>query len=185
MSESNRIAALMQQKSSPLIMGVINVSPDSFFSAKQDFSAAMFAIEKMVAAGVDIIDIGGEATSPKISVGNVSLQAEYDLVLPVVEQARANFPVAISVDTSKLEIMRDALAAGADLINDQRALHADGAIELLAETKAYACIMHSFTDNRVPGSSTPQELLMHIAEALTQRVAACKKSRHKGRKIIC
>ncbi len=172
MSE-NRLAALLQQKSSPLVMGVVNASPNSFYGATQSITQAIQLVEQMVEAGVDIVDIGGEATNPQVLVGSISEQTEYELVLPLVEHIRANFPVAISVDTSKYTIMRDALAAGADMINDQRALMADGAVELIAKADAFACIMYSFTDNRVAGSTLPQELMQNISSVLAARVASC------------
>jgi dihydropteroate synthase len=169
----NRLAALLQQKSSPLVMGVVNASPNSFYGATQSITQAIQLVEQMVEAGVDIVDIGGEATNPQVLVGSISEQTEYELVLPLVEHIRANFPVAISVDTSKYTIMRDALAAGADMINDQRALMADGAVELIAKADAFACIMYSFTDNRVAGSTLPQELMQNISSVLAARVASC------------
>lgn len=169
----NRLTALLQNKSSPLVMGVVNASPNSFYGANQNITQAMQLSEEMVAAGVDIIDIGGEATNPRVSAEGVSERTEYELVLPLVERIRANFPVAISVDTSKYNIMRDALAVGADMINDQRALMAEGAVALIAHAEAFACIMHPFTLDRVPGSTSPQALMQNIIAVLAARVACC------------
>ena len=157
----------------PLIMGVVNTSPDSFYSANKNFDQALNKVEKLVAEGADIIDIGGEATNPKINVGKQSPQIEYDAVVPLVERVRNEFSVAISVDTSKYEIMRDSLGAGADMINDQRALAAEGAVKLIAETGAAACIMHSFTDFRTPGSTSAQQLLNDIVAGLQFKVQQC------------
>ncbi len=154
-------------------MGVVNASPNSFYGANQNITQAMQLSEEMVAAGVDIIDIGGEATNPRVSAEGVSERTEYELVLPLVERIRANFPVAISVDTSKYNIMRDALAVGADMINDQRALMAEGAVALIAHAEAFACIMHPFTLDRVPGSTSPQALMQNIISVLAARVACC------------
>lgn len=135
---ANRTLALDR----PLVMGILNVTPDSF-SDGGDFHerpAALARIESMVQAGADIIDIGGESTRP--GAAPVAVQEELDRVLPIVEAVADRFDVAISVDTSQPEVMRATVAAGAGMINDVRALREEGALEAAADTGAAVCLMH-------------------------------------------
>ena len=126
----------------PLVMGILNVTPDSF-SDGGDYHAlpaALAHVESMVKAGADIIDIGGESTRP--GAAPVSVPEELDRVLPIVEAVAEQFDVAISVDTSQPEVMRASVAAGAGMINDVRALREEGALEAAAATGAAVCLMH-------------------------------------------
>ncbi|PTN09157.1 dihydropteroate synthase [Nitrosomonas aestuarii] len=126
----------------PLVMGIVNVTPDSFsdggmFSSTSD---AVAYAKKLVEAGADILDIGGESTRPGSSP--VSIDEELKRVIPVVE-AFANKDVLISVDTSKAEVMRQAIDAGVDMINDVNALRACKALETVAENdRVFVCLMH-------------------------------------------
>ena len=132
----------------PKIMGVINVTPDSFYAASRADSvdAALKLAERMVSEGADIIDMGSAATSPNLGVNEsqVSAQAEIDRVAPVVEAIAKQFDIEISVDTSKPAVMRAAVAAGATMINDQRALRLPGALEAAAELNVPVCLMHMY-----------------------------------------
>lgn len=123
------------------IMGVLNVTPDSFSDGGQfaNSSAAVKQAKQMIAAGADIIDIGGESTRP--GAQPVSVEEELARVIPVVE-ALAPLEIAISVDTSTPEVMREAVAAGAHLINDVRALTRPGALEAAAQLNVPVCLMH-------------------------------------------
>lgn len=126
----------------PLVMGVLNVTPDSFYDGGrfQDRDVALRHAEAMIAAGADLLDVGGESTRP--GAEPTPLQAEMDRVLPVVEALVAEFPLPVSVDTSKPELMRAAAAAGAAMINDVLALRAAGALETAAELGLTVCLMH-------------------------------------------
>jgi dihydropteroate synthase len=133
--------------STPRIMGVLNVTPDSFSDGGQLFSDGQLHIdalcrraEAMLAAGADILDIGGESTRPGAAV--VSEDEELDRVLPAVEALAARFDTIISLDTSTPAVMRDGAARGASLINDVRALCRPGALEAAAETGLPVCLMH-------------------------------------------
>lgn len=127
-----------------LILGILNVTPDSFFDGGRTLSlpSALAHAERLVHEGADALDIGGESTRPG-SVG-VSLQEELARVIPVVEQVRSRFPdLFLSVDTSKAEVARRAIAAGASMINDVTALRGDAAmVEVLAETQTPVILMH-------------------------------------------
>ena len=125
----------------PLVMGILNVTPDSFsdggrFIARDD---ALRRAERMLAEGVDIIDIGGESTRPGAPA--VPLAEELDRVTPLVE-ALVGMSVPLSIDTYKPEVMRAALAAGADLINDIWGFRRPGALEAVRETNCGLCVMH-------------------------------------------
>lgn len=129
------------------VMGILNVTPDSFSDGGQLYSGqallldqVMRRAEKMVEDGASILDIGGESTRPGAAV--VGLQEEMDRVLPAVERITKELDVVISVDTSSPELMREAAQAGAGLINDVRALGRKGAIEVVAESGLPVCLMH-------------------------------------------
>jgi dihydropteroate synthase len=123
-------------------MGVLNVTPDSFSDGGDWLSPrqALFHAHHMAAAGADIIDIGGESTRP--GAAEVSVQQELDRVIPVIEALWAETRMPISIDTSKPEVMRSAVAAGAGMINDVYALQRKGALETAAQLKRPVCLMH-------------------------------------------
>jgi dihydropteroate synthase len=125
----------------PLVMGILNVTPDSFsdggrFIARDD---AVRQAERMVAQGVDIIDIGGESTRPGAPA--VPLAEELERVIPLV-QALVGLGVPLSIDTYKPEVMREALVAGADLINDIWGFRRPGALEAVRHGRCGLCVMH-------------------------------------------
>ncbi len=124
-------------------MGILNVTPDSFSDGGQFDSeaSACSQAEALVASGADIIDVGGESTRPFAE--SVSLQEELNRVLPAVHSIRSRYSISISIDTTKAEVARQALAAGADIINDISALRKDpGMLKLVQETKVPVIIMH-------------------------------------------
>lgn len=128
--------------SRPGVMGVLNVTPDSFSDGGEFFAdgRALRHAERMVEAGAAIIDIGGESTRP--GAAPVSARAEIDRVVPVIEALSARVAVPISIDTGKPEVMRAAVDAGAGMINDVRALRAPGALAAAVETGVPVCLMH-------------------------------------------
>ncbi|NNE05074.1 MAG: dihydropteroate synthase [Xanthomonadales bacterium] len=123
-------------------MGVLNVTPDSFSDGGAWLSPreALMHAHRMAAAGADIIDVGGESTRP--GAAEVSVQQELDRVIPVIEALWAETRLPISIDTSKAEVMREAAAAGAGMINDVCALRGDDAVEAAAELALPVCLMH-------------------------------------------
>ncbi|HEY8555607.1 MAG TPA: dihydropteroate synthase [Burkholderiales bacterium] len=125
-----------------VIMGILNVTPDSFSDggAYATRDAALAHARAMVEQGADIIDIGGESTRP--GAREVPVEEELARVVPVVEACARELPVPLSVDTSKPEVMRAAVAAGAGFINDVRALRLPGALEAAAALKVPVCLMH-------------------------------------------
>jgi dihydropteroate synthase len=130
------------RKPSPLVMGILNVTPDSFSDGGVylQTDAAITKAFSLIAEGADIIDIGGESSRPGASP--VSLAEELQRVIPVIEGIRAKSDICISIDTTKPEIMQAAIAAGAGLVNDISALRHEGSLQLLAETEVPVCLMH-------------------------------------------
>jgi len=124
------------------IMGVLNVTPDSFSDGGQftSVSAALRQAEDMFHQGASIVDIGGESTRPGAS--KVSVQEELDRVCPVVEQVARNLAVVVSVDTSTPEVMAESIKLGAGLINDVRAFSRPGALDVVMGSSVALCIMH-------------------------------------------
>ena len=127
----------------PQVMGIVNVTPDSFSDGGQhaDTAAAVAHALTLVEQGADLLDIGGESTRPGASP--VSVQEEIDRVVPVIEALLPQVAVPLSVDTFKPEVMRAALAAGAHMINDVQALQQPGALEVVAASKAAVVLMHA------------------------------------------
>ena len=126
----------------PQVMGILNVTPDSF-SDGGDFISPAVAVahaRALVEAGADILDIGGESTRP--GAHGVSDQQELDRIIPVIQAVAGELPVPISVDTNKPCVMREAVAAGAGMINDVLALQADGALQAARELAVPVCLMH-------------------------------------------
>ena len=125
----------------PLVMGIINVTPDSFSDGGR-FQSLEFAVaraEEMISEGVDLIDIGGESTRPGSPV--VPLDEELRRVIPAVYALR-DLGKPLSIDTYKPEVMREAILAGADMINDINAFRAPGALEAVADSDCGLCVMH-------------------------------------------
>ncbi|MGE5757938.1 MAG: dihydropteroate synthase [Sideroxydans sp.] len=129
----------------PLVMGIVNVTPDSFSDGGRHAStaAAIAHVRQLIKDGADILDIGGESTRP--GAASVGEQEELDRVLPVIEGLRG-ISVPISIDTWKPGVMRAALAAGASMVNDINALQAPGALDLVAGSDAAVCLMHKQGD---------------------------------------
>ena len=128
-------------------MGIVNITPDSFSdggalysSGKLDLSKTLVAIEAMLAAGADIIDIGGESTRP--GAAPVTRAQELDRVMPIINAVSSRFDCLISVDTSTAEVISEAAAGGAHIINDVRALQREGALAAAAASGLPVCLMH-------------------------------------------
>ena len=159
----------------PVVMGVLNVTPDSFSDGGRFASvdAAVQAGLRMAAEGAALIDVGGESTRP--GAQPVSLKDELQRVLPVIERLRAGTTAVISVDTSKPEVMRAAAAGGAGFINDVRALRGPGALEAASASGCAVCLMHMQGE---PGTMqvAPHytDVVDEVRSFLTARVAACR-----------
>lgn len=158
----------------PLVMGVLNVTPDSFSDGGRylDPQIAVARAEQMLAEGADIIDVGGESTRP--GAAPVSVDEELRRVVPVIRALAQRSAAAISVDTSKPEVMRAAVDAGAGLINDIRALRLPGALDAAAASGAAVCLMHMQGE---PADMQKQphyaDVVEEVRDFLRGRVRAC------------
>lgn len=158
----------------PLIMGILNVTPDSFSDGSKFIKpqAAIEHVRQMLVEGADIIDIGGESTRPGARA--VSVDEELQRVIPVIEAIRRDSEVLISVDTSKPEVMREAVMAGADMINDVRALQEEGALAAAAELKVPVCLMHMQGQPRsMQANPHYDDVVKEVLAFLRQRIDAC------------
>ena len=160
--------------SSPIVMGILNVTPDSFSDGGQysSYELACQHADDMVAQGAGMIDIGGESTRP--GAAEVSLADELARVIPLVKYVATHHDVWISVDTSKAEVMRQAVAAGAHLINDVRALMEPGALEAAAELHVPICLMHMQGEPKnMQSSPIYYDVIEEVSGFLTERIDAC------------
>ncbi|MCU7554323.1 dihydropteroate synthase [Alteromonas sp. ASW11-19] len=169
----------------PSVMGILNVTPDSFSDGGQHDSVATAVAhgESMVAAGAAFIDVGGESTRPGAPA--VSEQEELDRVIPVIEALSSHVDAVISIDTSKAVVMREAVAAGATLINDVRALQEPGALSAAAKAGVPVCLMHMQGQPRTMQDS-PQykDVTRDVSDFLMARVAACRDAGISDNSII-
>lgn len=169
----NKLQHLLSEQR-PLVMGILNTTPDSFSDGGQ-FNVVSAAVDhalQMIEQGADMIDVGGESTRP--GAAPVSLEEEISRVVPVIEKIRQHSSVFISVDTSKSDVMRRAVAAGADMINDVLALQSPGAMEVCAQLRVPVCLMHMQGEPRSM-QTNPQytDVVAEVKAFLQQRIAAC------------
>ena len=158
----------------PCVMGVVNVTPDSFSDGGQHYvpAAAVQAGLRMAEEGAAIIDVGGESTRPGASP--VSAADEIERVVPVIEALARRVDAIVSVDTSKPEVMREALRAGAHMINDVRALELSGALEAAAAGGAAVCVMHRQGEpSNMQLNPHYDDVVREVRAYLAERVAAC------------
>jgi dihydropteroate synthase len=163
--------------STPVVMGVLNVTPDSFSDGGRflDRDAALAQAQRLVDQGAAIIDVGGESTRPGASPAGIS--EELERVIPVIEALRRDSQVFISVDTSKPEVMSAAVAAGADIINDVRALAETGAVEAAAGSGAGICLMHMQGEPRTMQDAPHYDNVVEDVSAfLAARMRACREA---------
>ncbi|CAH0538737.1 dihydropteroate synthase [Vibrio marisflavi] len=161
--------------SRPQVMGILNVTPDSFSDGGQfnTLARALDQADKMIAAGASIIDIGGESTRP--GAPDVELENELERVIPIISAIREKHDVWISIDTSKAEVMKQAVEAGADLINDVRALREPGALQVAADADVPICLMHMQGQPRtMQANPSYQDVVEEIKAFLDERIEACK-----------
>lgn len=160
--------------STPQVMGILNVTPDSFSDGgtHNSLNDAVNYAAKLIAEGASIIDIGGESTRPGAS--DVSIDEELQRVVPVVEAIRQRFDVWISVDTSKAQVITESANAGASIINDIRSLQEPGALEAAAKTGLPVCIMHMQGDPKTMQQSPHYEnVVMDVDRFLQENIQRC------------
>lgn len=181
LSANNKILDL----TTPQIMGILNVTPDSFSDSGRFFRLdnALFHTEKMLQEGASIIDIGGESTRPNANA--VSLDEELERVIPVVDAIHKRFDCWISVDTSKAKVMEEAGKVGMDLINDVRALREENALETAVKLNLPVCLMHMQGEPRTMQTDPHYEnLVQDVQDFLQKRTDICLKAGIKQQNIM-
>jgi dihydropteroate synthase len=171
--------------STPRVMGVLNVTPDSFSDGGDFFApeSALRRAEQMLEEGADIIDVGGESTRP--GAAEVDVAAELGRVLPVIRTLAPRLPIPLSIDTSKPEVMRAAADAGASLINDVRALQAPGALEAAAALGLPVCLMHMQGEPRTMQRAPDYaDVTADVRAFLAGRIAACIAAGLPGSRLL-
>jgi len=159
----------------PRVMGVLNVTPDSFSDGGRflDPATAVASAVRMVEEGASIVDVGGESTRP--GAAPVSVAEELRRVIPVIEALRSRIGVPISVDTRRSQVMRAALAAGADMVNDVNALREPEAMHAVADTDAAVCLMHMLGDPQsMQEAPRYDDVVTEVRDFLAERMAACR-----------
>ena len=170
---------------SPSVMGVLNVTPDSFSDGGRylDPEAAVRQARNMAAEGAALLDIGGESTRP--GAAPVGVEQELARVLPVIEALRASDAPPLSIDTAKPEVMLAAADAGAELINDVRALREAGAVEAAASTGCAVCLMHMQGHPRTMQQAPRYgDVVEEVYAFLSQRIDACVRAGIGTERII-
>ncbi len=169
----------------PHVMGILNVTPDSFSDggAHNSLIAALTHTNEMVNAGATIIDVGGESTRP--GADEVSVEEELERVIPVVEAIAQRFEVWISVDTSKAAVIREAASVGAHIINDVRSLSEPGALEAAAAANLPVSLMHMQGEPRtmqqMPGY---QDVVSEVDAYFTAQIARCEAAGIKKQHLL-
>ncbi len=169
----------------PRLMGIVNVTPDSFSDggAHEDPESAIAHALRLVDEGADIVDVGGESTRP--GAAPVSSDEEIRRVVPVIQALAARTAVAVSVDTSHPDVMRAAVAAGAGLINDVRALRQDGSLQAAAELGVPVCLMHMQAQpDTMQDAPHYDDVIGEIHRFLADRLFACEMSGIDRKRLI-
>ena len=171
--------------SHPQVMGILNVTPDSFSDGGEFLAAdvALAQAKKMVDDGAAIIDVGGESTRPGAVI--VPVEEEIARVVPVIEALQAEVGIPISIDTSKPEVMRAAVKAGASLINDVQALQVKGALQAAVELDVPVCLMHAQgSPQTMQDDPQYEDVADDVFQFLLQRVAVCEQAGIARDKLI-
>jgi dihydropteroate synthase len=169
----------------PRIAGIVNVTPDSFSDGGEHFGTqAAIAHGLMLAEqGADLLDVGGESTRP--GADPVSAADEIARVVPVIEALARRTTLPVSIDTSKPEVMRAAVAAGAGMINDVRALREDGALDAAAALKVPVCLVHMLGEPRTMQSDPHyDDVVSDVRRFLAERIFACEMSGIDKKRIV-
>ncbi|MCF7221151.1 dihydropteroate synthase [Marilutibacter chinensis] len=169
----------------PRIMGIVNVTPDSFSDGGEHAGteAAVAHALRLVEEGADIVDIGGESTRPGADA--VPVDEELRRVVPVIEALAAQVEVPISVDTSKPEVMRAAAAAGAGMINDVQALRRDGALEAAADCRVPVVLMHMQGEPRsMQAAPSYDDVVAEVHRFLAERIFAAEMAGIDKKRIV-
>ncbi|CAN5654217.1 dihydropteroate synthase [soil metagenome] len=169
----------------PRIIGIVNVTPDSFSDGGEHAtteSAVAHALA-LVAEGADVLDVGGESTRP--GAEDVPLEEELQRVIPVIERLARETPLPISIDTSKPEVMRAAVAAGAGMINDVRALREEGALDTAAALGVPVVLMHMRGEPRTMQDAPDyDDVVGEVHRFLAERIFAAEMAGIERKRIV-
>ena len=169
----------------PRVVGILNVTPDSFSDGGRHATvdAAVAHGLRMAEEGADMLDIGGESTRP--GAAEVPVEEELRRVIPVIEQLAARTGLPLAIDTSKPEVMRAAVAAGAGMINDVQALRREGALDAVAELGVPVCLMHMLGEPRsMQEAPHYDDVVGEVHRFLTDRLFACELAGIDRRKVL-
>lgn len=162
----------------PLIMGILNVTPNSFSDGGKFISTERACEQafQLIAQGADLIDVGGESTKPGATA--VSAEIELSRVLPVIEQIRANSDICISIDTNKSEVMEAAVRAGANIINDIYALRREGALSMAVKLAVPVCLMHMQGEPQSMQQNPhyPNGVVNEVMDFFRERIDTCMRA---------
>ncbi|MDX1626653.1 MAG: dihydropteroate synthase [Wenzhouxiangellaceae bacterium] len=174
-----------RERARPLVMGILNTTPDSFSDGGRfdDVERALAHAREMAAAGADLVDVGGESTRP--GAGAVDAAEEIERVVPVIEAITSRLDVPVSIDTMKPEVMRAAARAGAAMINDVNALRAEGALEAAAAAGLPVCLMHmQGTPRTMQADPRYDDVVEDLLAFFRDRIAACTAAGIPERQIV-
>jgi len=182
----SKITSIQSELNKVQVMGILNVTPDSFSDGGQftHFDSALKQVEQMIKNGVDVIDIGGESTRP--GAVDVSVQDEIIRVIPLLKAIKSRFDINVSIDTSKAEVMAEAITFGADMINDVRALQNKGCLEVVAQSNIEICLMHMQGMPRTMQENPEyNDIIGDILDFFRQRINCCEQNGiHKERLVL-
>lgn len=171
--------------SCPQVMGIVNVTPDSFSDGGQfnQLDLALKQVEKMIADGAAIIDIGGESTRP--GAAEVNEKDELQRTIPLLKAIKSRFDILVSIDTSKAGVMTEALAHGVDIINDVCALQNKGCLEIAAQSDIPICIMHMQGQPRtMQVAPIYNDVINDIKVFFEQRIEQCQQAGINRERLI-
>ncbi len=182
---SQLIQKILNSTALPQVMGILNVTPDSFSDGGkfENFNTALKQVEQMISDGATIIDIGGESTRP--GAYEVNEQDELERVIPLLKAIKSRFDVLVSIDTSKAIVMSEAIQNDADIINDVRALQNDGCLDILAKCNVPVCLMHMRGLPRTMQQNPHYDnVIDDIITFFKQRIDICRNAGINKKRII-
>ena len=181
----NKISQLLHSNSNPLIMGVLNLTPDSFSDGGKfnHLGTALKHVEYMIEHGVDIIDIGAESSRPGAEI--ISVNEERARLEPILKEIKKEFNFPISIDTYKPEIMRLSIDYEVDMINDIYALQKKGAIDAVSNSNLLVCLMHmQNSPANMQNSPSYKNIVSEVELFFKSRISECNKAGIKNERII-
>jgi dihydropteroate synthase len=181
----NKISQLLKLKTRPLIMGVLNLTPDSFSDGGKynEIDLALKRVEYMIESGADIIDIGAESSRPGAEI--ITVDDERERLEPTLKEIKKVFDVPISIDTYKPEIMKLSIDYGVDMINDIYALQKSGTIEVISNSNVLVCLMHmQNSPKNMQNSPHYKNIILEVESFFKARTVALNRAGIKNERIL-